>query len=280
MIGTNFESCKSARTVPSLVYICQRVLGANIDRIVSFGDEVPYRLIGPILQGCTADTLLRLEQETPHLHECTLELWKDICVRTYPTAVDQVLSTPGDEPESWRDFYVCTREREIRRFEEAANKLRSQRIEAEEMKRKRQVKLTDRLPPTKRPRTGCMSASLTSGFSICFSSHACFHMCTGLKVALPPKTLLEKTRKEATKFQRSVLGPPTLPPAGNSKGFRAKIGAPCAQFTEKDESRVKINTIVVRNSSPPNLLLPSSQALHKPEPTTRTSRLSQSRPNR
>ena len=37
----------------------------------------------------------------------------------------------------------------------AANRIRNQRIEAEILKRKRQVKLTDRLPSPKRPRPGC-----------------------------------------------------------------------------------------------------------------------------
>lgn len=48
------------------------------------------------------------------------------------------------------------REEEAHRIEEAGNKLRSQRLEAEEKKREREVKLTDGLPPPKRQRTGCM----------------------------------------------------------------------------------------------------------------------------
>jgi elongin-A len=47
---------------------------------------------------------------------------------------------------------------EAKRLEEAGNKIRSQRLEAEELKRKRQVQLTDRLLPQKRFRGGCKFA--------------------------------------------------------------------------------------------------------------------------
>lgn len=33
--------------------------------IAGFGPDMPHRLVKPVLQGCNADTLLRLEQETP-----------------------------------------------------------------------------------------------------------------------------------------------------------------------------------------------------------------------
>lgn len=43
---------------------------------------------------------------------------------------------------------------EERRFERLGSKLKAQRMEAEERKKEREVKLTDRVPPPKRPRTG------------------------------------------------------------------------------------------------------------------------------
>jgi hypothetical protein len=43
---------------------------------------------------------------------------------------------------------------EERRFERLGSKLKAQRMEAEERKKEREVKLTDRVPPSKRPRTG------------------------------------------------------------------------------------------------------------------------------
>lgn len=45
------------------------------------------------------------------------------------------------------------REAEAHRLEEAASRLRNQRMEAAERKREREVKLTDKLPPARRART-------------------------------------------------------------------------------------------------------------------------------
>lgn len=48
------------------------------------------------------------------------------------------------------------REAEAHRLEEVASRLRNQRMEAAERKKEREVKLTDKLPPTRRARTACM----------------------------------------------------------------------------------------------------------------------------
>lgn len=49
------------------------------------------------------------------------------------------------------------REAEAKRFEELGSRLRTQRLEAEERKKEREVKLTDKVPPPKRARIGCRS---------------------------------------------------------------------------------------------------------------------------
>lgn len=48
---------------------------------------------------------------------------------------------------------ILKREEESR-FERLGSKLKAQRLEAEERKKEREVKLTDRVPPPKRPRSG------------------------------------------------------------------------------------------------------------------------------
>lgn len=48
----------------------------------------------------------------------------------------------------------------MRRFEEVGSKIRSQRMEADTRKREREVRITDRLPPPKRPRTGGCECTL------------------------------------------------------------------------------------------------------------------------
>ncbi|KAL5511800.1 hypothetical protein ACEPAH_5018 [Sanghuangporus vaninii] len=242
------DDLRATRIVPSLVHSCQRVLATNIDSISSFGADIPYRLIRPILQGCNADTLLRLEKETLHLQERTSELWKEICIRSYPLIVDQKLNPAYEEPESWRDEFFRIKGEQDKRFEDAANRIRNQRIEAEELKRKRQAKLTDRVVPPKRPR---------------------------LNGPATPQTLLQKTRREATKIQKSVFGPRNLPSMapGNSSGFRSKVDVPNAKLSQKGSNSVLVNTITVRVpgglSSEPTQLSP--KASWKPESSTKDS---------
>ncbi|KAL5490153.1 hypothetical protein ACEPAI_4986 [Sanghuangporus weigelae] len=239
------EDLRTTSIIPSLVHSCQRVLAANINSISSFGADIPYRLIRPILQGCNADTLLRLERETPHLQELTSELWKEICIRSYPLVVDQKLNPAYEEPEVWRDEFFRIKGEQDKRFEDAANRIRNQRIEAEELKRKRQAKLTDRVLPPKRPRS---SGPAT------------------------PQTLLQKTRREATKIQKSVFGPRNLPSLVplSSSGFRSKVDAPNAKLSQKGSNSVLVNTITVRvpgglsSTSKPSQL--SSNSPWKPTP--------------
>lgn len=47
------------------------------------------------------------------------------------------------------------RKAEAKRLEEVGSRIRSQRREAEERKKEREVKFTDRMPPQKRSRGGC-----------------------------------------------------------------------------------------------------------------------------
>lgn len=101
------------------------------------------------------------------------DLWERLCFKSYPLLAEQVVRNADEPPESWRDqYFVCPcpfywknavshlraqllREAEAHRLEEVASRLRNQRIEAAERKREREVKLTDKLPPTKRARAAC-----------------------------------------------------------------------------------------------------------------------------
>ncbi|KAL5533274.1 hypothetical protein ACEPAF_5050 [Sanghuangporus sanghuang] len=182
----------------------------------------------------------------PHPYSFT-ELWKEICIRSYPLIVDQKLNPAYEEPESWRDEFFRIKGEQDKRFEDAANRIRNQRIGAEELKRKRQAKLTDRVIPPKRPRSNGPAT---------------------------PQTLLQKTRREATKIQKSVFGPRNLPSLapGNSSGFRSKVDVANAKLSQKGSNSVLVNTITARVSgglsSKPSQLSPSSW---KPEPSTKAS---------
>ncbi|KAI5121011.1 hypothetical protein M0805_005957 [Coniferiporia weirii] len=221
------EDSKGTKGVLGLVQYCQRVLVANVDAISGFGEErrIPHRLIGPILQGCNADTLLRLEQDTPFLREHTSGLWKDLCSRDHPRAAELLLDSTIEDLGSWRDRYLHLKEKEAVRLEEAASKIRNQRLKAEELKRRHQIKITDRLPTTKRPRHG-WSASAS------------------------PQTLFEKTRREATKFQKNVFGA-RLGPTGTAKNSEGLHGGPVdshASLTSKGTGIVKTTVVTVPSS--------------------------------
>lgn len=99
---------------------------------------------------------------------------------------------------------------EAQRIEHVGSKIRTQRQEADHRKKEKEVKITDRLPPAKRPRTGgCQSLSL-----FFFSSS---HRILGNSVS-QPKSLFQKTRSEASKIQRALnarILPPSRPPGSS-----------------------------------------------------------------
>lgn len=75
---------------------------------------------------------------------------------------------------------------------------------------------------------------------------------TGSTGPAPPKTLFEKTRREATKIQQSVFGPRTLPPIVR-KSYNVNAGAPSAQLSpSKSSTPVTINAVTVRSSQTPS----------------------------
>lgn len=88
----------------------------------------------------------------------------------------------------------------------------------------------------------------------------------------PPKTLIEKTRREATRIQKSVFGSRALPPpSSNTKGHRTTFGASGALLSPpKSSSPVTVTTITVRSSSA-NTQSTSSATKSQKESHTKTS---------
>ncbi|KAF8643836.1 hypothetical protein AX16_008853 [Volvariella volvacea WC 439] len=185
----------TTRRMPTLTQLCQRVATAHIDSISGFGDELTFKLVKPILERCSAEQLSRLENASPHLAKDTPAIWKELCQRKYPTAVERYLATQIEEPELWRDQYFSFHEAEDRRLKEVSSKLRSQRQEAEAYKKGREVKLTDRVPPPKRVRTGWGAPS-------------------------QPRTLFQKTKNETHKIQKAMYQARIIPPMPTGKTFR------------------------------------------------------------
>ncbi|KAJ7172203.1 RNA polymerase II transcription factor SIII subunit A-domain-containing protein [Mycena filopes] len=185
--------------VPTLVQYCQRVAAVHVDAISSLGDELRYDLVQPILERCTVDQLMRFEELSPYLQKETPEIWKKLCFQTYPLAAERYNRGDLEEPASWKDHYFILVQEEAERIEQAGQKIRRQRQEAEDRKKEQEIKLTTQLPPGKR-RWG---------------------------VPAPPKTLFQKTRSEASRIQKSIFATPMLPPMPSSgKNFRVLARKP------------------------------------------------------
>jgi len=189
----------------SLVQYCQRVASAHVDSISSLGNDLRFELIKPVLAGCSPETLSRLEKTSPHIANSTAELWKDMCFKCYPLAADRYHAGDFEEPESWRHQFVVLRQAEAKRFEELGSRLRNQRVEAEERKKEREVKLTDRVPPSKRSRTGWGTSP-------------------------QPKSLFQKTRSEASKIQKTMYTARMVPPMPQVKDYRILSSAPSVKL--------------------------------------------------
>ncbi|KAK2466745.1 hypothetical protein APHAL10511_001003 [Amanita phalloides] len=211
------------RRIPTLVSLCQRVAGAHVDSITTLGSEICFHLAKPILERCSAEQLLLIEKASPQLEDEIDDLWMDLCIRKYPRMAQRYLTYEEVDPKSWRDRHFAMQEAEAKRLEELGCRLRSQRQEAEELKKERAIKLTDRVPPGKRLKIGW-------GMS-------------------QPKSLFQKTRSEASKMQKAVYRARALPPMPASKGY-----APTAKLLlpppPQQPSRVTVNTVKRRLYSP------------------------------
>ncbi|KIK59590.1 hypothetical protein GYMLUDRAFT_60129 [Collybiopsis luxurians FD-317 M1] len=242
------EGSGSSRRIQSLVQLCQRVAGNHIESISSLG-ELPFNLVRPILERCSAEQLLRVEDSSPHLKRdsegmspgrfipAAAQLWKTLCLRTFPALLERHNDDTDAVPNFWRDHFFVLREAEAKRFEEIGLRIRSQRREADERKKEREVKLTDRLPPPKRQRTGCRLAI-----------YSCCHSVGNMPAQ--PKTLFQKTRSEASKLQKNMYNARMIPPMPKGKDYvpsgRISGGTILSPPHSNYASRVTVNTVIRR----------------------------------
>ncbi|KAF9227816.1 hypothetical protein BS17DRAFT_746638 [Gyrodon lividus] len=232
------ETDPSLRRVPTLVSYCQRVLSAHADALSCLGDDIRYDVIKPVLECCSADTLLRLEQSSPCLEQDTSDLWERLCFKSYPLLAEQLTQDRDVQSGSWREQYFLLRKAEAHRLEEVASRLRNQRIVAAERKKEREVKLTDRLPPTKRARGGWATPS-------------------------QPKTLFQKTKNDATKLRRSLYTSRMIPPMPQGKVHRVLPSSASAKPPAAPSTK-PLNQITVKTVTTPR----PSTSTTVPQPTT------------
>ncbi|XP_050397464.1 transcription elongation factor B polypeptide 3 [Patella vulgata] len=87
--------------------LCMQVLIDNIDALDYVGC-IPYEILKPVLERCTVQQLLRLEDLNPHFVGDTEELWAIHCERDFKRE-------QPDEMEAWREMYLrLQEEREVK----------------------------------------------------------------------------------------------------------------------------------------------------------------------
>ncbi|XP_072532918.1 elongin A, like [Salminus brasiliensis] len=95
-------------TMMTLYQQCIRTLQNNIDSLYEIGG-VPFEILEPVLERCTPEQLLRIEECNPVYIGVTDHLWEKHCCRDFKNA-------RLEEYESWREMY-------LRLFEEREHKL-------------------------------------------------------------------------------------------------------------------------------------------------------------
>ncbi|KAF9651476.1 hypothetical protein BDM02DRAFT_3267097 [Thelephora ganbajun] len=183
----------------SLTWYCQRVAINHLDSICSV-EGLPFPLIKCILEACSADTLLRLEQASPTIQSETNEVWRKLCENTYKQFWSDYELRRFEEPKSWKATFFELRVQEAEKFRQLGAKLRSQRAEHEERRKEKEVKYSGLLPPPKRQRTSTWGQSSA------------------------PKTLFEKARSKTAQIQKGVYAATRiLPPMPQYKNYSTML---------------------------------------------------------
>ncbi|KAI0636402.1 hypothetical protein C8Q77DRAFT_1092523 [Trametes polyzona] len=218
----SYDTDHGGRAIPTLVQYCQRVVSANVNKFDRLGGGLREEIILPILNGCTAETLWRFEDEDPYLVEYTSDIWKNLCHKQHPLLVRD-LEDSGSE--TWKEEFARCEEEHASKLEQVAAKLREKRHETEEKRKASSIKITDKLPPAKRARWGVSA----------------------------PKTLFQKTRTEAVKLQKGVFSTRMMRPSfqrralvSNSASARPpSVSASTSTLPAASGSRVTVRAVAV-----------------------------------
>ncbi|KAI0820192.1 hypothetical protein BC628DRAFT_1341754 [Trametes gibbosa] len=257
----SYDYDSGRRMIPTLVQHCQR----GYEKL---GEGLREEILLPILTSCTPDTLWRFEEEDPvrglsvhalSLHSgsiCT-DIWKALCHKQHPLLVRD-LDESGSE--SWKEEYARCHEESANKLEQAAARLRAKRQLDEEQRKASSIKITDKVPPTKRARWGVTTS----------------------------KTLFQKTRTEAVKHQKGVFSTRMTRPtfqrralvnnATSAWGAAAHFPLPSSNSTSTPAasgSRVTVRAVAVPRKAPDADRAPSALSKvagpSKPIPTVSSS---------
>ncbi|XP_077351972.1 elongin A, like [Festucalex cinctus] len=119
-LNTKMQVYSGAKTVflPAMMTLyqqCIRTLQNNINLLYETGG-VPFEILEPVLERCTSEQLLRIEECNPMYIGVTDHLWGKHCQRDFKDA-------KLHEYESWKEMYIRLSEERERKFQTLAKKI-------------------------------------------------------------------------------------------------------------------------------------------------------------
>ncbi len=122
--------------LPTLRSLALRLCIINANNFVSLGD-LPFILVQPILQACSATQLAHLEDQSPHLRPDTQEIWHRLVSERFKREFEK------QDDEDWRDVYERLKLDESERLKSATARLRAKNGKIQEEKMAKQIVVID-----------------------------------------------------------------------------------------------------------------------------------------
>jgi RNA polymerase II transcription factor SIII (Elongin) subunit A len=182
-------------SLPSLRTLALRLCVTNANSILSLGD-LPFILVHPILQACSATQLALLEDQSPLLRQDTQEIWHRLVSERFRLDFDK------REDEDWRDAYERLKLDEIERLKSATARLRAKNGKIKQEKMAKQIVVIDpkRMPVlVDRKRTNPFGSTFLHNWPLMVVH------CS------PPKKrnlLMEKARRDTSLTKMNYAGAP------------------------------------------------------------------------
>jgi hypothetical protein len=132
--------------VRKLFTLCIDVLIEHIDVIEEVG-AIPFDVLRPVLEKCSAQQLKRLEFYNQHFIEDDDELWQKICRKDFREALPR-------KGQSWRDLYMEKDQERESRLQHLSASIKSKMVATQEPVRKAQVVGYVHRDPSRRRRGG------------------------------------------------------------------------------------------------------------------------------
>jgi len=193
-----------------------RTITANLDSITSLGN-LPYRLAKPILLLMSAEKLMEIERNSPHLKDDDQEIWENLCIERLGVKKDGDHFRP---PKSWRKFYHVTLARQQQMEEDAGLRARNKYKALAAEKQEKRLVFTPHATPMKKART--------TGWG---------------RGSVSPKTLFDKARSDARR--KAIIYSPA------SRTIAAEPPANAALLVQPPTRIINVTTTIKSVIAPP-----------------------------